>query len=1056
MDLAEASFRVESMPPSESPQAKPHPPQHLREMLFLAEQSREGTIKVLPGDAWSLHYPAEGSIRTQKLLQLLQGKGEPEDIANDLKPDALLYDAGDIARQGLEKVSAKIRDLSATITHYDYERLARFVHAMQGKDIDLPTVQALYDGIAQSRIKQRLLDAYGPTGKRQLETALRAEAATLAKNMRAMSGLERVLAALKLEWLHKKGLAGSDISREIDQQITRLEQALLQKMASDYSAYAEHGAEDAYQHLVQSVQESLPDIAELKNQSSPAMERLQHELEQYRQHIPPPPPPEGPAFPPDAADLHNEVQHLEGGESVEGIPNKPMYEIAPSGVSKNAMTGKYLEMQKSYFLRAEKTWSNRTVLGPEYKENVAGTARQTISGTINPGLKSLGLPRTYALDMGSLHYSGATPHFYKDQNGCFYVTADDLSTFSIDFLKEKEPFLRQPIEEDILPLTSAVLSAETEKFMQTLGGTPAAKAGHIRAYIHRHHWYPGGGDREAARALKLKVKTESTPENYLQTIDRSEYLDCDLSGTLGVHLLRRAGIPATLGVGHAVDHVRNGKAVMDASTGHAWAEFWDGSGWVPIDFTPKSKPQDKKKDGKENNGENETGQPANDGSLETPPGSGEQGDIADQARKKVEEQLASLQQQNMGTADARDVAESEKALEAAQQALERMGENQQELKQQLERAQTFKDMENVRKETQQAELLDDMKEELERNIDAKEEQMKEGIREELDTMEEDGFIDENRKRELQENLERMEKKNLDALKKEVEKEQGLFNEYEVLREQVEPLVERWFRYFAERLPRQSEMEADEDAIARQGAWDRRAAMKYRNLLFGTLRNPRVIRSSVKPRFLASIMLDVSGSMAGEKLRNATTLLVFYCELFTRISHEFGYIRFAINIFSDSVTEIKAYDQDYDSSRRYTFADGQSATIKARLMTAMREQGGTNMLDALRKAATDLQQEKLGYPGYVSAFYFLGDGGDTCGNKANIQQLLAEGNEDNGFGGHMRSAILLGKESERKVLAELFGDEHTTVAPDFETLVEQSMFTYADDIEGYMEHFTIVE
>ena len=49
---------------------------------------------------------------------------------------------------------------------------------------------------------------------------------------------------------------------------------------------------------------------------------------------------------------------------------------------------------------------------------------------------------------------------------------------------------------------------------------------------------------------------------------------------------------------------------------------------------------------------------------------------------------------------------------------------------------------------------------------------------------------------------------------------------------------------------------------------------------------------------------------------------------------------------------------------------------------------------------------------------------------------------------MYSAILLGNEAERKELAEIFGDEHTNVAPDFDELIEKSMDKFDEDLEDY--------
>lgn len=109
-----------------------------------------------------------------------------------------------------------------------------------------------------------------------------------------------------------------------------------------------------------------------------------------------------------------------------------------------------------------------------------------------------------------------------------------------------------------------------------------------------------------------------------------------------------------------------------------------------------------------------------------------------------------------------------------------------------------------------------------------------------------------------------------------------------------------------------------------------------------------------------------------------------------------------------------------------------------------------MLDAIRKAGRELNEETFEFPDYMSAFYFIGDGGDTCGNKANIKNFLGDSDSTAGFGEHIVSATMLGNERQRAELAEIFGDEKTSVAPDFNTLLKKSMEQFDDDISYYME------
>jgi hypothetical protein len=283
-----------------------------------------------------------------------------------------------------------------------------------------------------------------------------------------------------------------------------------------------------------------------------------------------------------------------------------------------------------------------------------------------------------------------------------------------------------------------------------------------------------------------------------------------------------------------------------------------------------------------------------------------------------------------------------------------------------------------------------------------------------------------------------------------------------------PYVDEWYDFFVRRLPPEEEIRTDIDSLSRRGALNRRAIVKPRNLIFGTVKNPRVIEPEVKPLFIAKVIVDVSGSMdwhvqggTETRLMAAKKMQIFWCELFSRIEERFGYIRYSIDTFADDIVEIKSFDKAYNSPERYTYEPRSTpTTVKARLMDKMKTRGGTNMLPAIQKAARELQAEvemqnyDLGEERFASAMYLLGDGGDTAGNSYNIKRFLELTDAEQGFGDHMRTAIMLGNESQRGTLAHLFGDEHTVVAPNFEALIEQSMMRFDEDIVTYLSQLGI--
>lgn len=1001
--------------------------ENIREMVFLANQAGQGEIKVLPGKKWGFHYKANPAERAEKLQGLLSGKYKAEEVQSFLQPDALLYDINDLKEKGLEEVQSMIFEQTATMQHFDYARFASFVNEMQGQDVSPEVVEELYQGIAKGRIQKKLHDAHSRGGKVHIEKALEDEAGKTQKTIAVLPRTEKILSALKLDWMAEKFKSVS--SQERDQVLALLsgeERKLLEELGSLYNEYIENGNETAYQTLVQKIKENLPQIQKPIETEGPSesMKELEEELEPLKDKVDYPGTEGDPAIPPEDSDEYHTPPP--SPSSQEKVPAQPIYEIEPG------LSGYYISGRKSYFDIDRKVWSKKKTLTP-YTGTIGADDKNTISGMTDAGVKSLPLPNSYALDESTLKFEGERPRIFRDQNGCFYLDSKGASKFSIAFGKEDVPFIGPPVTEDTQLLHRGALSAKAESCIRNATGSAKAKAEQIRQHILANHFYPGGGDLEAAQALQYKLREESTGDNYIQNLDASEYLECYSANTKFIAMVRAAGVPARLVNGYRAEGQKKGKTAITQSGGHAWAEIWDGNSWVRFDATPNAKPEDKKKDDK---GEpQKAAEEAEDGGEEGPTTPGEESTESEEGE--------------MDEASDNDVKEAEKKLEEAEQKSEKAKEKKENLDKKIQEAKSFKDLKDLEKEVEQSDIFDEMKEELENKLEAMEEEMKDKIKEEIDKMTDDGFMDEDRRQELIDKLGQEGLDKLDALNKEFEREKSLYNAYENLREQVRPYVEEWFEYFVQRLPREQEVIIDEDSLTRQGAFNRRSVNRPRNMLFGTVKNPKIVLPQVKPLFLASVMVDVSGSMSGEKLNSARKLLVFYSELFSKIEEEFGYIRFSINTFSDGITNIKAFDQEYDSAKRYSYQDRTSSTVKVRLMTKINTEGGTNMLPAVQQAAAELREESYKYPDHASAFYFVGDGGDTSGNSDNIRKFMAIEDKERGFGEHMHSAIMLGDESQRKILADIFGDEHTSVAPNFEALLEESMKKFDDDMEEYM-------
>lgn len=979
-----------------------------REKAFLAEQETEG-LKVLPGDTWAMHYPNGSDERGAAVERLFNGTSEPTAEVGNVTPDALIYDQKDIKIRGKDVVKRQINRIVTTHENYDFPRFTAFVAEMHGTSMTPEMADAYYGMIASDKSKRVMLETYEHTDKMHVLESLKDEAAKRAEHVATMQPMMKIMAAARTNAFNDQGVDAYADQRKIDESLHDREKDVYETIKDAYKKYIEHGDEQAYRTVVETIKSFHNGIED-----------------QEAEVIPTPPADEELSEPPPASDEYDPPKEKEQ-------TNRRFYEVTPAGENTEAQLGYYAKRKDSDFDANTKMWSTATHMQP-WTQAIQGEDRQAISGIAGKDLIEIPIPAGYALDVSSLRLPGNAT-ISRDQNGCFYIRNSERGTFSIDFVKEEPPFQRDASFSDSQTIHKGLLTQGAEALIAELKNTNALtmdRAQSILNFIHERHIYPK--DLTEAAQVQDAIKARSTADNYIQNLELSQKLECLSSNTLFVAMLRHAGVQSRIVTGHNITEPTDGKAVMDESTSHAWSEVWDGTKWVTMDATP---PQEQSSDEQGEDGEKKEGQEGKDGQEGTPK-SDEDG-LPKEAVTDAEKQ------------------EAEQNLEASKEAVDQAIQQQEQMNDKMQNAESFKDFEDLKKEIEEnPDLFDDMKEALEDMIEAKEEKKKNEIKDELEKMREEGFLDEAQEERLKEMMDNAEGKALDDLKKRIENESAAYIEFDKLREEVSPLVDEWYGYFVERLPKEDVIEIDEDNIGRRGTIDKNALKRPSSQLFGKAFHPRVFKPEIRPKFLASIAVDVSLSMeepsAGNptstKLHDAKKLVVFYNELFSRISKEYGYIRYSMYSFAQGVNVIKRFDQEYDSSQRYDFPDSQQATIKKRLIDKMSAGPYSNMFDALRTAGNDLNEEIQDFPDYASSLYFIGDGDDNVWNPAYSRDFLQKSEEQGGFGDHNKHAIMLGDERQKQILAKTFGDENTTVAPDFDTLIEQAMYKFDDDMEDY--------
>ncbi|KKQ71792.1 MAG: hypothetical protein UT33_C0018G0002 [Candidatus Peregrinibacteria bacterium GW2011_GWC2_39_14] len=395
--------------------------------------------------------------------------------------------------------------------------------------------------------------------------------------------------------------------------------------------------------------------------------------------------------------------------------------------------------------------------------------------------------------------------------------------------------------------------------------------------------------------------------------------------------------------------------------------------------------------------------------------------------------------------------ETEEEVEGAKDEGAEKAKKTKEIKDKIAEAEDFKDLKDVEDKLENANLDEDVKDQFKKDLEAKKEKLKDELKKKIEKMRDEGFIDEDKAKKMIEDLNKHEfTEGLERIKQQISNESALYNEYDAIRREIMPLVEKWYKFFASKLPTFEDPEFGDD-VGRKGRVDRRAMSKPVNLLFGTLKNPLVIKSTVRPKFMAELVLDISGSMTS-RMRDCRKLLIFWAELFERISKEYGYIDFSILVYDENVELVKGFDQKYSSKQRYDFGMGNRKTIKARLMEATVARNNNDMGKAVLEGNRLLNAAlKKHGKGFLSALYVFTDG-DTVGTLPGVRlKNFLNGLESycgEWWGKHLKKAFMLGSEEQKRVLSETFGEADSDAVPEMDELIRKSMMGLARDFEVF--------
>ncbi len=400
-------------------------------------------------------------------------------------------------------------------------------------------------------------------------------------------------------------------------------------------------------------------------------------------------------------------------------------------------------------------------------------------------------------------------------------------------------------------------------------------------------------------------------------------------------------------------------------------------------------------------------------------------------------------------------------LDKLDQKQRRLDDNAARSKQRMIEENSFDQLRKLQQELEAQEMTDSAREELQRQIDEKVAAKKKQLKDQLAKIAKTGFINEDQQRQFEQQIDRNDGRQLDRLVTQIDQTVELHRQYTEIQRQVTPLVDMYFEQLAAVLPKELILGWDQLASREDGEFDEELLLEPDSRILHEFFHPPMEQESREPRLIVTILVDLSLSMEMEnRLPHVRKLLVFFCELFDRISKTYGPIRFAIHTFARSIESIKGFDQDYGDDNRYLYQDGPgrstTTTVKARLMQVTeRAREYSLLLEALQHVRSDMDREISKVPDpndFAKLVILLIDGEDTYKRTAEIRQIVS-GLDQNYKGGlYPFKAMLMGDERLRRELLQIFDPNNIEVANDFVSLVNQTMLNIEATMRQYFSEF----
>ena len=210
------------------------------------------------------------------------------------------------------------------------------------------------------------------------------------------------------------------------------------------------------------------------------------------------------------------------------------------------------------------------------------------------------------------------------------------------------------------------------------------------------------------------------------------------------------------------------------------------------------------------------------------------------------------------------------------------------------------------------------------------------------------------------------------------REENLYDEYKAYEQAVKPKVGPFVDGIMPHIPKKEIIQSGDRKVRSGVELDNESLGDYGNRVQGFVFRSQEAVEQGDPRIIVTFVVDRSGSMLGEKMKESMKTLIFFALCLQEVAGRSGRtIDFSILFFDNGVSLAKDFADGYEEKNRRKWPDGCEATVKRRLMDESKKSGGTDMGAAIVEANSRLNKRKRLIPDYMSCLFAISDG-DTFG------------------------------------------------------------------------------